>query len=393
MHRRTFLKGAGAVTVLAAAGGGWRAVDQGVFSVGEGPAYLPWENWRRGPDESLIPLVRAAILAASPHNTQPWLFKVADSSIDVHLDVRRNVGALDPYLREAYIGMGCALENLWLAAKAKGSALDLNLVPGRLGPAPPGPGPVLVARVAIAGCIQEWTELYEAIPRRHTHRAAFLRQSPVPREFVRLLSLLPNDEETLRLYLFTAEEARDRIVAVSSEANAELYSDPVVIRASERWLRLGWDEVQERRDGLTIDAFGLSPLMAGAAKMMPSWMLRRTAADRAQRDYAHLMSSAPLIGVIAVRDRYDREQCLLAGRLWQRAHLLATARGLAGRPCNEAVEMIDREKAQGKAARRAGLLAEVLGGSAWEPTFVFCMGYPTVAAHPSPRRPLEQVLL
>src|SRR2546430_13597191 len=47
-----------------------------------------------------LELVRAAILAASPHNTQPWLFKVAHSSIELHLNTRRNVGALDPYLRD-----------------------------------------------------------------------------------------------------------------------------------------------------------------------------------------------------------------------------------------------------------------------------------------------------
>jgi hypothetical protein len=147
------------------------------------------------------------------------------------------------------------------------------------------------------------------------------------------------------------------------------------------------------RDGLTVDAFGLPPLMTGAAKMMPPWLLRRVAAKGAQSGYSDLMSSAPLIGVIAVHDRYDREQCLRAGRIWQRAHLLATARGLAGRPCNEAVEMIDHEKALGKQARRAGLLAEILKDTTWEPTFVFYMGYPALTARASPRRPVEKVLL
>ena len=60
------------------------------------------------------------------------------------------------------------------------------------------------------------------------------------------------------------------------------------------------------------------------------------------------MLSAPLIGFIAVRDRYDQEQCLRAGRIWQRAHLPATARGLAARPSNEAVEMVDHERALGQ---------------------------------------------
>ena len=105
------------------------------------------------------------------------------------------------------------------------------------------------------------------------------------------------------------------------------------------------------------------------------------------------MLRAPLMGIITVRDRYDQENCLRAGRIWQRAHLLATARGFAGRPCNEAVEMIDYEKAHGEPAQRAQLLGELLGDTAWQPTFVFYMGYPTLTARASPRRPVENVVL
>jgi len=393
MHRRSFLKGAGAATVLVATGGGWRALAQGVFSAGTGSAYQPWATWRRGPDETLLPMVRAAILAASPHNTQPWLFKVTDTAIELFLDVQRNLGPLDPYLREAYIGMGCALENLFLAAKAKGTQLDIQLVPGRLGLVPPGPGPVLVGRVVIGPCIQEWTDLYEAIPRRHTNRAPLLLHKPVPPDFTSRLIHLVNDEQDARLFLFTQETERSRILAVSSAAHAGLCSDPDLLGANDRWLRLRRDEVQEQRDGLTIDTFGLPPVQTALAKMMPAWMLRRAVRDGARRRYAPLMASAPLIGIITVHDRLDRVQSLLAGRIWQRAHLLATTLGLAGRPCNEAVEWVDRKQALGRTTPGASPLADILGDPGWEPTFVFCMGYPSLPAHASPRRPVERLLL
>ena len=71
MNRRLFLRSAGVVTVLVAGGGVWRAYDQGVISAGKGPAYEPWNDWRSHPNEGALALVRAAILAASPHNTQP----------------------------------------------------------------------------------------------------------------------------------------------------------------------------------------------------------------------------------------------------------------------------------------------------------------------------------
>jgi hypothetical protein len=92
--------------------------------------------------------VRAAILAASPHSTQPWLFKVTNSSIEFYIDTKRNVGALDPYLREEHIGMGCALENLMLAAAANGYQATLTLFSGKLGPIPAEPKPELSVNVS-----------------------------------------------------------------------------------------------------------------------------------------------------------------------------------------------------------------------------------------------------
>jgi hypothetical protein len=154
-----------------------------------------------------------------------------------------------------------------------------------------------------------------------------------------------------------------------------------------------WTSIQEHRDGLTIDAFGLPPIDSAVVKMMTPGMLRWAGSHSEKNGYSNLMLSAPLIGFIAVRDRHDQQQCLLAGRIWQRAHLLATAHGLAARPCNEAVEMVDHEQALGRPATHQALLSEITGDSTWQPTFVFYMGYPTLSAHASPRRPVEAMLV
>src|SRR5207253_8418656 len=122
-------------------------------------------------------------------------------------------------------------------------------------------------------------------------------------------------------------------------------------------------------------------LTAESSKMMTTGMLRKVAARSARDNYSELMLSAPLIGLIAVRDRYDQEQCLQAGRGWQRAHLLATARGLAARPSNEAVEMVDHERALANPASREALLSAITGDRTWQPTFVFYMGYPRSEEH------------
>lgn len=81
--RRTYLKGAGALTVLIAGSGVWRAYDQGVLRSGQGPAYEPWESWDTDASHGPLAVVRAAILAANPHSTQPWLFKVTDRRVEL----------------------------------------------------------------------------------------------------------------------------------------------------------------------------------------------------------------------------------------------------------------------------------------------------------------------
>ncbi|MGB0013218.1 MAG: twin-arginine translocation signal domain-containing protein [Candidatus Sulfotelmatobacter sp.] len=393
MNRRSFLKGAGVVTVAVVGGGVWRAYDQGVFSVGEGPAYQPWKDWRTDSPSGPLALVRAAILAASPHNTQPWLFKITNSSIELYLDPKRNVGALDPYLREEHIGMGCALQNLLLAASAAGYQCKLTTIPGKLGPLPSDPAPKLLARVDLLPGNPEVSELYDAIPRRHTNRSPYIPQKPLPPEFVNALGRLTSDEPDVKLFLFTAQADRGKLVAIISASNDIIYSDPQVERGSGRWVRNRWSEVQKFRDGLSIDAFGQPPLATAAYKVMPRWVDRWIASQVSKDGYPRLMLRASLMGIITVRDRYDQENCLHAGRIWQRAHLLATARGVSGRPCNEAVEMIDYERAHERPALHTAQLGELIGEPAWQPTFVFYMGYPTLTAAASPRRPVQSVVL
>jgi nitroreductase len=392
MERRQFLKIAGAAGVVAAGGGIWMSHEGGELTVEKRDAYAAWATWTHDGEPRPVKLVRAAILASSPHNTQPWRFRVGESFVEIYLDTRRKVGGLDPFLREAHIGMGCALENLLLAAQANGYAAEVTMVEGALEGMSEEPRLRLMARVDLKPGVRQASELYEAVPRRHTNRSVYDPAKALPDGFAAQLQAICNVGTDARLFLIGDSAQRAALTQTSAAANLELYSDDEVENGSDAWIRWRSQDIAKHKDGLTIDAFGLSPWMTSVAHASPVWTLKRAAAPSSRgKMYQSQMESAPMIAVIGVRDRLETKSCLLAGQIWQRAHLLATARGIAMRPCNEAIEMIDRERKLGRPAARLEAVSRVLGDTQYQPTFLFLIGYPTRAAGVSPRRPVEEV--
>lgn len=67
-----------------------------------------------------IYMMEQAVKAPSGHNTQPWLFRVQKDRIQILPDMSKSLPAVDPDNRELFISLGCATENLCIAAEAKG---------------------------------------------------------------------------------------------------------------------------------------------------------------------------------------------------------------------------------------------------------------------------------
>src|SRR5918996_1954770 len=143
-RRAVVASGAG----LAAAALGYRAWDRGVFTGATGPAYVPWDEWRGSEIDGNLRPLRAAILAASPHDTQPWLFTLSARDVTVYADRARHLGTFDPFRREMHLGLGCAIENFVRSARAFGLAADVQPATGRL-ELSPTPQPVVAARIAL----------------------------------------------------------------------------------------------------------------------------------------------------------------------------------------------------------------------------------------------------
>ena len=383
--RRSLLYGAGATLVLVAGGGVWRAVDQGVFSAGQGPAYEPWQTWRTDESKGLLKLVRAAVLASNAHNAQPWLFRVTDSAIDVFADHQRNIGTVDPFLREMYISVGCALENLSLAAEANGYAPTLTLMPNDA-------DNKHAAHFGFVRATAKSSPLYDAIPRRHTNRDAFDIAKSVSSDTLIALAALNSDED-VKVFWYVKPDERQRFGDITIAATESFIADAGQSGDSHKWFRHDWSDLQQKRDGLTYDAVGLSPLTTVLAKMLPEQSSKSNDEGWLRLTREQQIPTAQAFGLVAVRDRLDNRQRLRVGRLWQRMHLWATEQGLAMGPLNQMVERLEREL-QLKIEPHFGREVDALvSGSSWQALFPFRMGYPKVAAKLSPRRAIQDVML
>jgi hypothetical protein len=367
--------------VIGAGGLTWRAVSQGVFATGTGPAYAAWDQWDppgRGP----LNLVYAAVLAASAHNTQPWLFAITPARIDLFAVPARNIGTVDPLRREMQISLGCALENLVLAGPPHGLAPTVTLLPDLADPAH-------VARVDLAPAPAATSALFRAIPHRHTNRAAYDTSRPLPPGTLNALTGLVNNP-TGQVVWLTSAAGKRAFSDLTVRATQAIIADPQQSADDYRWYRGSWDQIQSGKDGLTSDASVSSPLIGALAKLLP--------VSHAQYNNSWLTSTrdtqtptAAAFGILVVRDPLDPIQRLLTGRTWQRMHLWATTQGLAMQPLNQIEERMDRERTAGLTPTFTTAMAAILPAG-WHPVFSFRIGYPTTQGGRSPRIPAQAVV-
>jgi hypothetical protein len=356
---------------------------EGIFEGASGPAFAPWTQWSADlPTEPLSP-VHAAILAANPHNTQPWLFHVSDSRIDVFADTSRNIGSFDPFFREMHVGLGCAIENLALAAPVNGYECRIELMPGAANQ---------VAAIDLTPASHTSPGLAAAITRRHTNRGAYDTKSPVGMPTMDSLAALAGDDREIRIVWFSNPPERSAFADATVAATEAIVADDDQSRASFNWMRRTYDEVQRYRDGLTPLIQPESRFTLSISQLIPT---PRGVIDKywiaETRDTQ--VATAGAFGIIVVPDSRSDLYRLRAGRLWQRMHLWAVQNGLAMQPMNQIIERAEREQNANLEPVFTRRTAVLIGDSRVKPVMAFRLGYPTEDAKPSARRDVASVIV
>jgi nitroreductase len=260
---------------------------------------------------TLTRLAGYATLAPSPHNTQPWRFRVADGTLTISPDPSRALAVADPHGRALTISLGCSAMSALVAAAAAGLSLTVEITPG---------GDV---RLLLDGTEADpaLARLFPALTSRVTDKRPYPPDPVDPPELP-----LPSG---IGVHYVADPSSREHVADLHRQAVAELARDGGFARELAGWLRA--DPADPRRDGMTLPP-GLNAGALIAALRTSGEPLR----EMGERD-AHALAAGPLIGVLTSAEE-TKPAWVRAGLAWQRLALAADTCGLAVAPLTAVVE-------------------------------------------------------
>ena len=319
-------------------------------------------------DEKLWFLVRYAVLAPSPHNSQPWRFRIHGNVVELYADFTRALPVVDPENRELIMSCGAALLHLRIALRYFGHAYTVECLPDPDDPA-------LLARVHLGFKCDTNAEdilLFNAILKRRTNRQAFL-PDPVPDALLATLKRIAA-EEGAWLQVLGSEEARYGAADLVAEADRLQWADKQFRSELAEWLH---PKRADARDGIPgyAQGDGALPAYAGPAVIRTFDLGKGQAAKH--RDIALY---SPVLAVLGTNTD-TRADWLAAGQALANVLLRARVEDVWASFLNQPIEV----------AELRPQLASIIGRVGF-PQLLLRLGFgPEVK--PTPRRSAQEVII
>ena len=274
-------------------------------------------------DPAMEDFIRYATLAANGHNTQPWRFHASQNRVAILPDFTRRTEVVDPDDHHLFVSLGCAAENLLIAAQAH----------GRPGAAHVESATETRIEIDLATSTPKETPLYSAIPYRQSTRSAFDGQ-PVSANDLKSLKSAAR-EDGVSLLIFTEAEQREEVLEFVVQGNSAQINDPDFVSELRDWIRFSPQQALASNDGLFAACTGNPVIPAWMGNLMFSLVFKEDSENDKYRD--HIRSSAGV--AVFIGDRADPEHWIKVGRSFQRFALQATALGIRNAHINQPVEV------------------------------------------------------
>ena len=309
-------------------------------------------------------LVEQAVKAPSGHNTQPWLFRQKGMAVEIHPDFSRALKVVDASHRELFISLGCAAENICLAAHANNYEVDVATSDA-------GVITISLARRTLAP-----DPLFNQIDKRQTNRSVYSGEMIPPETLTKLQSVYIDDGVLLHYYArgTTQFSAIERRVLEGDDRQMQNEDFKIELKG---WMRFNKKHQDQTLDGLSYAVFGAPNVPRRLAELIMSGAINAKSQNKADR--RKLVSASHLV-LFTTRDNELREWVNL-GRTLQRFLLAATSLGVVHSYFNQPNEE----------AEVAEAMAKDLGLDGEYPTILLRIGYGKPQPY-SKRRSIEEVV-
>ncbi|MGE5520087.1 MAG: Acg family FMN-binding oxidoreductase [Candidatus Dadabacteria bacterium] len=317
-------------------------------------------------------LIFHATLAASTHNTQPWKFEVVENQVSIYPDYNRSLHVADTDTHELFISLGCALENLVIAAEHFGY---LPLVHIHTADEPFIDESYI--RVQLYPFHELTTnDLFEQIDRRQTTRRPY-DGKPIPEEHLQVLKSATIQEDVDCLLLTQPDEI-EKVTALVKEACIRQYSNPAYVEEHAHWVRFNKSKALNSGDGLYNAVIGT----AAVPEWFGKFMMGVSVSPEKEADKVEQLIRSSSALAIFIANRNDQKAWINLGRSFQRFALTATSLNIKIAHENMACEEVEERE---KLAR----LLELDKFS--QPLLILRMGYADKMPY-SYRRPIREVV-
>jgi len=306
-------------------------------------------------------LIGAAVRAPSSHNTQPWVFRVRGSCIDLLADRTRALPVNDPDDRELTISCACALFNLRVAAAHAQLACTRKAAPD---PADPD----CLATLELAPATAPDTPLatlFDAVALRRTYRRTFADR-PIAPGVVDALAQAATREGAW-LHFLDSNARRQQAAELVAEGDEDQWADPAWRRELAAWMH-----PRRRGDGLALPGLTLPIAQAVVRTFDMGYGV-------AARDI-QLADASPVLAVLGTPGD-TRADWIAAGQALQRLLLTATLHGLQASYLNQPIQMASLRTQLRQVTGRTGFAQLLLR-----------LGYAEGEVPATPRRPLQEVI-
>ncbi|MDO4695566.1 nitroreductase [Porphyromonas sp.] len=277
-------------------------------------------------------MIEQAIKAPSGHNTQPWLFEVGATSIDILPDFTRSLPIVDPDNRELFISLGCATENLCITALHRGYEPTVTITKN---------GAIHI-ELAKQGCSRP-SSLLSQINIRQTNRSIY-NGNKIPKDQIETLRKIETTHDIKLRFFENGTKEFEAISEIIYEGNRRQMGDKDFKNELKQWMRYNKKHQDATRDGLSYAVFGAPNLPCFIAKAIMSQAINEKMQNKS--DKRKILSSSHL--TLLTTRHNTIEEWINLGRILEFFLLKSTEMGIVHAYMNQPNEVQELSRIMAK---------------------------------------------